>query len=265
MMLLEHPNGTEKALVNSMEGYDGWTVLAADVPMPGRDDVWNGTAWQLDETLRDARLAREAVSNPVALQATIEALQGQMGQGAQGPQGLKGDKGDTGPQGPQGPQGDVGPQGIQGPEGPAGANGAQGPAGPASIAVLNFHADATANLTLTNQTNSENYLAGSNRNECFFDATNFTQVRISTVVVTASASLNNPRLYPQYWNGLSWVTIGTGLLTNMVSLAIPTGPKVSAWITLPAAAKGDVRFRIANNGGDGAADPALGNTSLQFR
>jgi hypothetical protein len=105
------------------------------------------------------------------------------------------------------------------------------------------------------------------RNQAFFDASNFTQVRVAAVVVTASASANSPRLYPQYFNGSAWVTIGAGTVASgdAVSMATSTGAKKSNWIDLPVGAQADVAFRVAAHGGDGAADPALGNTSLQFR
>ncbi|RDV06446.1 hypothetical protein DXH95_03190 [Sphingorhabdus pulchriflava] len=142
-----------------------------------------------------------------------------------------------------------------------------GGGGGAGISILNFHADAGANGTLTNQANAEQYLGNSSRNEAYFDATSFSEVRLSSNIVTVSASVNSPRIYPQYHNGSAWVTIGTGLVadSNAISMATPTGAKRTSWLSLPAGAKGDVRFRIAMHGGDAAADPAIGMTSLQFR
>lgn len=138
--------------------------------------------------------------------------------------------------------------------------------GGSSIAVVNFHADGGANCTLTNQANAEQYLGNSARNETQFDGTNFTQARLVAYVVTQSASVNSPRLYPQYWNGSAWTTIGAGTLASGEATTLAsTGVKVTSWINLPAGAKADVRFRVAMHGGDGAADPALGNVSLQFK
>lgn len=211
-------------------------------------------------------------------------------QGPEGPQGPMGPQGETGPAGAQGPKGDKGDAGDQGPTGPAGATGAQGatgpqgPAGPTgatglqgskgdtgasgtSYGILAFHADAGANVTLTNQANAEQFLGNSARNDIYFDATAFTDVRLCATIVTASASVNSPRIYPQYWNDSAWTTIGTGLVADndAISLATPTGAKRTDWLALPAGAKGDVRFRIAMHGGDAAADPALGPVMLQFR
>jgi hypothetical protein len=156
-----------------------------------------------------------------------------------------------------------GPQGEQGLPGNDGADGQDGAPGPASIAVLNFHTDATANLTLTNQANSEQGLGNSNRNESKFDGTNFTQVRVVARIVTAAAA--TARLYPQFsTDGAAFTTIGSGTGGDAASLAA-LGAVASGWINLPAGAKADVVFRIAQNGGNGTADPALGSVALQFK
>lgn len=215
------------------------------------------------------------LQGPQGLQG-IQGPEGPQGpQGETGPQGLKGDTGDVGPQGSAGPKGDTGnagpqgPAGLQGAAGPQGNTGSQGPSGAAgtSYGILPFHSDAGANATLTNQANAEQYLGNSARNEAYFDATNFTDVRLCATIVTASASINSPRLYPQYWNGSAWTTIGTGLVADndAISLATPTGSKRTDWLALPVGAKADARFRVAMHGGDAAADPALGLVCLQFR
>lgn len=134
-------------------------------------------------------------------------------------------------------------------------------------AVLPFHCNAGGALTLTNQANAEQYLGNTGRNETYFDSTNFTQVRVVANVATISASINIPRLYPQYNLGAGWVTVGDGGIVsgNALDLATPTGVKRGTWITVPTAAKTDCRWRIAQNGGDGVADPVLGMVALQFR
>jgi len=130
-------------------------------------------------------------------------------------------------------------------------------------------ATTSAAFILTNMANAEQTLPLDNAmNIIRFDATYYRQVRIVTRVTTLSASVNNPRLYPQYDDdipgGLNFVTIGTAAGTEMISLST-TGWKETTWIDLPAGAKGDVWFRIAQHGGDGAADPAIGSVHLQFR
>jgi hypothetical protein len=143
--------------------------------------------------------------------------------------------------------------------------GSGGGGGGNGISILTFHADLGTTITLTNQANALQGLGNNGRNECYFDATNFTQVRVCARLVTSSASPNSPRLYPQYFDGLAWVTVGTGAGSQSVSMANPTGNKRSDWITIPAGGKADVIWRIAQDGGDGVADPALGATCLQFR
>lgn len=136
-----------------------------------------------------------------------------------------------------------------------------------AVVPLMFHSNGGQNLTLTNQANGEQYLGNSGRNEIYFDASAFTQVRIVGVLLVVSASVNTPRLYPQYNLGSAWVTVGDGGIVsgNALSLATPANVKRGTWIDVPLAAKVDARWRIAQNGGDGVADPALGMVALQFR
>jgi hypothetical protein len=118
-------------------------------------------------------------------------------------------------------------------------------------------------LTLTNQANAEQGLGNSNRNETKFDGTNFTQVRVVARIVTAGAAA--ARLYPQFsTDGAAFTTIGSGTGGDAASIAA-VGAVASGWVNLPAGAKADVVFRIAQNGGNGTADPALGSVALQFK
>jgi hypothetical protein len=131
---------------------------------------------------------------------------------------------------------------------------------------VSFHSDATASITMTNQANSEQYLANNARNQLWFDASGYDSVRLIANVTTTSASVNTPRLYIQYSsNGTTWTTIGTGTGTQVVSLATPADLKKTSWIILPAGAKTDIRFRVTQHGGDGVADPVVGKVSIQFK
>ncbi len=40
MRILRSPDGAEKVLVDSLDGYDGWTVLAEGVSMPPHHCYW---------------------------------------------------------------------------------------------------------------------------------------------------------------------------------------------------------------------------------
>jgi hypothetical protein len=133
------------------------------------------------------------------------------------------------------------------------------------FAVLPFHSDATAALTLTNQVATVQGLGNSNRNESYFDASAFTEVRIASRVVTASASTASPRLRIEYsLNGTTWNVVGTDSGGDVIPLT-PVGAKHTNWISIPLAARADVIWRIAQIGGDAVADPAVGNTGLHFR
>jgi hypothetical protein len=132
---------------------------------------------------------------------------------------------------------------------------------------LEFHSDAGANATLTNQANSEQFLANSNRNIMLADLTNYTQVRLLSRVVTGSASANTPRVYVEYSTSFtttvgSYATIGSSAVENSLTTA---GYVDSGWINLATGAKAEVYVTILQNGGDAAADPALGPTIVRFR
>lgn len=133
---------------------------------------------------------------------------------------------------------------------------------------MDFHADGGANCVLTSQANAEQNLGNNGRSQRYFDATDFTSVRLVAVAPTSSASVNSPRLYPQYSinAGSSWVTIGAGTVASgdAISLAITTAQKTN-WIALPAGAKADVMWRVAQNGGNGALSPQVGHAEMQFK
>jgi len=130
------------------------------------------------------------------------------------------------------------------------------------ITVIPIYADAGVNLVLTDQPNSEQPLANSQRSGVRVTSYQATQARLTCIVMALSASVNSPRLYFQYsTDGVNWT--GDGTLGN-ISLS-STGAKETAWIDLPGGAIGDVYVRVAQNGGNGTADPALGNVTIQFR
>lgn len=71
--LIESPDGTERNLVPSLDGYEGWTVLDPDAPEEIEFKIWDGQAlvddvpaaeaWALDRLERDAE---EATGNEVS-------------------------------------------------------------------------------------------------------------------------------------------------------------------------------------------------------
>lgn len=141
------------------------------------------------------------------------------------------------------------------------------PAGSGGVLILAFHADAGVAVTMTNQANSEQFLANSNRNITKIDLTGLTECRLLTRVVTGSASVNNPRLYLQYHTSFT-TTVATysDIGTSEVDTSMTTAGLIdSGWIPLVAGAKADVFVTVIQNGGDAAADPVVGMVIAHFR
>lgn len=206
--------------------------------------------------------------------------------GSDGLPGAKGDTGDTGPAGadstvpgPKGDKGDTGDPGYtpvkgidyfdgapgeQGIQGIQGIQGEPGPSGPASHMEIPVHADASANLTLTNQANSEQDLGNNVRSRKKVDLSWCTAFRVIGRLVTGSASANNPRIYFRYsTNDSNYYAMDA--VDTAVSMTA-TGWKDTGWLDLVAGAKADnVYIRICQNGGDAAADPAWGNIHWIFK
>ena len=142
------------------------------------------------------------------------------------------------------------------------------PGGGTANIIYPLHADGSSNLTLTNQANSEQFLGNSNRNIVKLDLTNYTDVRLRIRVAVGSASVNNPRVYLEYRATTFSTTIGDYLAigASAVNVSLTTAGWVeTAWIALVAGAKADVWIALLQNGGDAAADPALGNAYVEFR
>lgn len=135
---------------------------------------------------------------------------------------------------------------------------------------INALASGSGVMTLTNMTNVEQIFPNGATVHLFkFDGTNYATVRITCRVSTGSASVNDPRLFMQYStdNGSNWITIGAGTSASgdALSLTSTNNQAFTNWVALPAGAKADVLFRVAQNGGDGAADPAVCNVYVSFR
>lgn len=131
--------------------------------------------------------------------------------------------------------------------------------------LLSIHTSAGGTITLTNQANSEQFFGNTGITARKFDATGYTYIKVKCQVSTGSASVNDPRLYPQYsLDNSTYVTIGTGTSTNRISLT-NTGHYETDWISLPSGAKADVYFRIAQNGGDGSKSPVIGYAVIYLK
>lgn len=132
-----------------------------------------------------------------------------------------------------------------------------------------IHADNAAMITLTNSANSETALGSSAAHYTRINTTNIRQMRLVAYVPTKSASVNNPRMYIQYSTngGSAWTTLGAGTIASGDVISLFTGSAnigFTNWITLPGEARGnDITFRIVTHGGDGAADPVVGNIHIE--
>jgi hypothetical protein len=134
-----------------------------------------------------------------------------------------------------------------------------------------IHIDALTSVTLTNMTNAlAVFPLNSSLHYVKFHTTNIRRMRLNVRVNTTSASANNPRMYIQYSinGGSSYVTLGAGTIASGDAISLFTGAsavQVTNWITLPAEAKGDsFIWRVVTEGGDGAADPQIGNVLIEF-
>lgn len=77
MILIEHPESGERCLIESAEGYEGWRVVAEDVPPPPNAHcrwIEHEQRWRTDteQCLRAENLA--AMSDREALLVIIEGL-----------------------------------------------------------------------------------------------------------------------------------------------------------------------------------------------
>lgn len=136
--------------------------------------------------------------------------------------------------------------------------------------TITLHSNATANITLTNQPNSEQFLSNSNRNIWLVDFTGYDSVKISFRTITGSASANSPRIKLEYAttfgaNTTDYSPIGTG--ATEVSAAISTTNDLtnSGWVALTAAAKGEVYIALMQDGGDGVEDPAIASITVTVK
>lgn len=130
-----------------------------------------------------------------------------------------------------------------------------------------FYGDTAANLTLTNQSNAENFLAAVSRAVTLLELSTYTQVRLVTRVQTGSASANSPRLRLRYRTAFSTtVTDYSDIGTSEVSTSLTsTGVIDSGWVNITALAKADVYVTVTQIGGDGVADPVIGFINAYFR
>lgn len=77
MILIEHPETGEQCLTESAEGYEGWRVVAEDVPLPPGDHfrwIAHEQRWRADPEQRVKAENLAAVRDPDVLLEIIEGL-----------------------------------------------------------------------------------------------------------------------------------------------------------------------------------------------
>jgi hypothetical protein len=95
-----------------------------------------------------------------------------------------------------------------------------------------------------------------------------TQVRMTGVQVTTSASANTPLLRLRYKTGAYSAAVGDYLqlgTTEVEFTLAGTGARDTGWIDLVAGATGDIQVAVIELGGDGVADPAMGHLHVYFK
>jgi hypothetical protein len=122
---------------------------------------------------------------------------------------------------------------------------------------------------MTNATNAERFAANTTRHLFVADLTGYSQVRLSANVGTGSASANTPKFRAKYYTEYN-TTVGNFIQLGAsaeVEVSVVTATYVdTGWVNLAAGAKAaGICIGFTEVGGDGAADPALGLTTISFR
>jgi hypothetical protein len=81
MILLECPNTGERCLVDSAQGYPGWSVLSEDVDEPPHDHcTWccESNCWEEDSERKALSEQLVLISNPESLLEIIEGLRAEI-------------------------------------------------------------------------------------------------------------------------------------------------------------------------------------------
>jgi hypothetical protein len=120
------------------------------------------------------------------------------------------------------------------------------------------------NLVLNNQPSTTVSLGNTNRYVTIMELDKFQTFKLVANVMVASVSANNPRIWVQYSkdNGTTWSNLSS--TDNFISLRT-VGVFDTPWIDIVDLAKGKVLVRVAQSGGNGTADPALGNVYIHYK
>lgn len=128
---------------------------------------------------------------------------------------------------------------------------------------LTIHSHPASNLAWTNMPAAETELVGSSYDRKRVNLTGAVQYRI--VINQAVAGYAGADLNAEYSiNGTNWYNLDTGG-TGECDVGTGTGVKVGAWTNIVVGAKTEVWLRLVGKQGDGIADPAWRQTSIQFK
>ena len=128
---------------------------------------------------------------------------------------------------------------------------------------------ATAPLTLTNELQAAGFIGANNANIFLMDLADCSQVRLTTRVTTASASVNTPKLRLLFSTTFtttfgSYLQLGATQVEHSIFTAVTYGD--SGWINIvPAARINSCFIALTSIGGDGAADPVVTNICMHIR
>ena len=137
------------------------------------------------------------------------------------------------------------------------------------LLVFPVHVDATANFAMTNATQAERFALNTTRHIFIADLDGYTQVRMWGNKMVGSASVNTPLFRAKYYTSYN-TTVGNFLQLGQSSQVefsmTSTGFADTGWLSLATGARiNGCCIGFTELGGDAAADPALGVTSIMFR
>lgn len=107
-----------------------------------------------------------------------------------------------------------------------------------------------------------------NQRRLTIDMTNATQFRIISDVTVQGVAASVTGIQYSTDGGTTWRGLDNGNSGSNSTVTVSdlgTGSKVSAWTNLAIGVSADVLVRIAGSGGDGVADPAFSNISIQLK
>jgi len=140
------------------------------------------------------------------------------------------------------------------------------------IKTISYNAQPAANWTLTNATLAERFAGNSPRHATVVNLLGYTQVRMDANVMVASNSVNDPKIRLLYNTSYDITFAAYSQLgaSGHVELSVFTGTanarQTTGWVDMAVGAQeNDIAVVLSELGGDGVADPAIGDVTIYFR